>query len=112
MIVGEQKVAFAPLVGEILGARTVPITYSDDGKRRWVYQRASPALSLRSHSGVIVERGTHDGLLRQDGLYASMWNRQRQAAEAAEILREVEEGEGRGAAWRGPLEVREPVGVK
>ena len=46
--------------------------------------------------GVIVERGTHDGLLRQDGLYASMWNRQRQAAEAAEILREVEEGERGG----------------
>jgi len=28
-----------------------------DGKRRWVYQRSSPALSLRNHSGVVVERG-------------------------------------------------------
>jgi outer membrane protein assembly factor BamB len=28
-----------------------------DGKRRWVYQRSTPALSLRSHSGVVVERG-------------------------------------------------------
>ena len=28
-----------------------------DGKRRWLYQRATPALSLRNHSGVVVERG-------------------------------------------------------
>jgi outer membrane protein assembly factor BamB len=28
-----------------------------DGKRRWVYQRSTPALSLRSHSGVVLERG-------------------------------------------------------
>jgi outer membrane protein assembly factor BamB len=28
-----------------------------DGKRRWVYQRSTPALSLRSYSGVVVERG-------------------------------------------------------
>jgi ATP-binding cassette subfamily B protein len=43
--------------------------------------------------GRIVERGTHDALLAQNGLYASMWNRQRQAAEAAELLREAgEEG--------------------
>ena len=38
--------------------------------------------------GRIVERGSHDGLLAQNGLYASMWNRQRQAAQAAELLRE------------------------
>ena len=37
--------------------------------------------------GRIVERGTHEALLERDGLYASMWNRQRKAAEAAEILR-------------------------
>jgi outer membrane protein assembly factor BamB len=30
---------------------------ANDGKRRWVYQRSTPALSLRSHAGVIVERG-------------------------------------------------------
>ncbi len=40
--------------------------------------------------GAIVERGTHEQLLERDGLYASMWNRQRQAAEAAEALRAVE----------------------
>jgi outer membrane protein assembly factor BamB len=28
-----------------------------DGKRRWIYQRATPALSLRNHSGVVLERG-------------------------------------------------------
>jgi outer membrane protein assembly factor BamB len=28
-----------------------------DGKRRWIYQRSTPALSLRNHSGVVLERG-------------------------------------------------------
>ncbi len=37
--------------------------------------------------GRIVERGRHEDLLSQDGLYASMWNRQREAAEAEEKLR-------------------------
>jgi ATP-binding cassette, subfamily B, heavy metal transporter len=41
--------------------------------------------------GVIVERGTHQQLLAQGGLYASMWNRQREAEMAREILAEVEE---------------------
>ena len=36
--------------------------------------------------GVIVERGTHYQLLAQNGLYASMWNRQREAQEAREKL--------------------------
>ena len=36
--------------------------------------------------GEIVERGTHYQLLAQDGLYASMWNRQREAEEAREKL--------------------------
>jgi ATP-binding cassette subfamily B protein len=37
--------------------------------------------------GLIVERGTHRALLEEEGLYASMWNRQRQATEAEEALR-------------------------
>jgi ABC-type transport system involved in Fe-S cluster assembly fused permease/ATPase subunit len=39
--------------------------------------------------GVIVERGTHHALLAHGGLYASMWNRQREAAKARELLAEV-----------------------
>ncbi|MGC1776504.1 MAG: ABC transporter ATP-binding protein/permease [Xanthobacteraceae bacterium] len=40
--------------------------------------------------GVIVERGTHHVLLARGGLYASMWNRQREAQMAREILAEVD----------------------
>lgn len=39
--------------------------------------------------GAIVERGSHQELLRQNGLYASMWNRQREAEEAREKLARV-----------------------
>src|SRR5579884_2779001 len=39
--------------------------------------------------GVIVERGTHYQLLAQNGLYASMWSRQREAEEAREKLKLV-----------------------
>lgn len=41
--------------------------------------------------GKVAERGTHAGLLEQRGLYASMWNRQREAEEAREKLREAGE---------------------
>jgi len=45
---------------------------------------ADEILVLRD--GRIAERGSHAALLRQDGLYAQMWNRQRQATEAEELL--------------------------
>src|SRR4029078_1846397 len=41
--------------------------------------------------GVIVERSTHHQLLLKSGLYASMWNRQREAEAAREKLAEVED---------------------
>ncbi|MCB1446990.1 MAG: ATP-binding cassette domain-containing protein, partial [Rhizobiaceae bacterium] len=39
--------------------------------------------------GLIAERGTHSDLLHRDGLYARMWNRQREATEAEEHLRQA-----------------------
>jgi ATP-binding cassette, subfamily B, heavy metal transporter len=50
--------------------------------------------------GAIVERGTHRELLAHDGLYASMWNRQREAQLARDILAEV--GEEEAAPNRNP----------
>jgi ATP-binding cassette subfamily B protein len=43
------------------------------------------------NQGVIAERGTHHQLLARGGLYASMWNRQREADAAREKLEEVGE---------------------
>lgn len=37
--------------------------------------------------GVIAERGSHEGLLAQDGIYAALWNRQREVAVAEETLK-------------------------
>ncbi|MGD9768969.1 MAG: ABC transporter ATP-binding protein/permease [Pseudolabrys sp.] len=56
--------------------------------------------------GVIVERGTHAALLRRGGLYASMWNRQREAEAAREKLAEVEDEAA--TPNRNPPPVNEP----
>ena len=57
--------------------------------------------------GVIVERGTHSQLLARGGLYASMWNRQREAQMAREILAEV--GDDTTAPNRNPPAVQEDL---
>jgi ATP-binding cassette subfamily B protein len=51
--------------------------------------------------GEIAERGTHAALLEQNGLYASMWNRQREATQAEEQLRKVRESDDLGVVLRG-----------
>ena len=44
-------------------------------------------------SGRIAERGTHAQLLEKKGVYASMWNRQREADEARNKLKKAESAE-------------------
>jgi len=55
--------------------------------------------------GIIVERGTHHQLLLAGGLYASMWNRQREAEAAREKLALV--GDDDVAPDRAPPKVEE-----
>jgi ATP-binding cassette subfamily B protein len=50
--------------------------------------------------GQIAERGNHAGLLRASGLYASMWDRQREATEAEERLRIARESDELGVVVR------------
>ena len=57
--------------------------------------------------GRIAERGTHAELLAAEGLYASMWNRQREAQEAREKLALI--GDDDDAPNRGPPPVDNPL---
>jgi ABC-type transport system involved in Fe-S cluster assembly fused permease/ATPase subunit len=58
-------------------------------------------------SGRIVERGTHHELLGSGGLYASMWNRQREADAAREKLAAA--GEDDDAPNRNPPPVKDEI---
>ncbi|MCB1452112.1 MAG: ABC transporter ATP-binding protein/permease [Rhizobiaceae bacterium] len=50
--------------------------------------------------GRIAERGTHQSLLKQEGLYRQMWDRQREATEAEERLRIARESDEMGVIVR------------
>ncbi len=50
--------------------------------------------------GVIAERGNHQDLLQRNGLYANMWNRQREATQAEEHLKKVRESDELGVVER------------
>jgi ATP-binding cassette subfamily B protein len=54
--------------------------------------------------GRIAERGTHGALLKMNGLYASMWYRQREATEAEERLRQARETDELGVIVRRRIE--------
>src|SRR5476651_1495680 len=58
-------------------------------------------------AGVIVERGTHRELLARNGLYESMWNRQREAEEAREKLALA--GEDEATPNRNPPPVEDAI---
>ena len=57
-------------------------------------------------AGEIAERGTHKALLRKKGLYAEMWNRQREATEAEERLRAARAEDALGVIDRRRTEPR------
>ena len=62
--------------------------------------KADQIIVLRD--GEIAERGTHAELLASRGLYAQMWDRQREATEAEEHVRQVAEQDAEGLVFRRP----------
>jgi ATP-binding cassette, subfamily B, heavy metal transporter len=60
--------------------------------------------------GAIIERGAHRELIARGGLYASMWNRQREAQLARDILAEV--GDDGTAPNRNPPPLPEETGPR
>jgi outer membrane protein assembly factor BamB len=58
---GGEVLAPASIDGNLVIARTsdgrIFALDASDGKRRWVYQRSTPALSIRGYTGVVAERG-------------------------------------------------------
>ncbi|MEN0088359.1 MAG: ABC transporter ATP-binding protein/permease [Pseudomonadota bacterium] len=52
-------------------------------------------------AGEIAERGSHTDLMEQDGLYAAMWARQREATEAEAALKRARENDTDGFVTRG-----------
>ena len=62
--------------------------------------KADQIIVLRD--GEIAERGTHAELLASRGLYAQMWDRQREATEAEEHVRQVTEQDAEGLVFRRP----------
>jgi ABC-type transport system involved in Fe-S cluster assembly fused permease/ATPase subunit len=58
--------------------------------------------------GRLVEQGAHAELIARDGLYASLWNRQRQAEKARQELAQALEAAERAGALR-PLDLKQPA---
>ena len=54
--------------------------------------------------GAIAEQGTHRELLDAGGLYASMWDRQREASEAEQALRKARQDDEHGYLGKVPAE--------